>query len=301
MHEEEHVLMDDISIRVENVSKKFCRELKRSLWYGVQDIAGEFRGNNGKPKNLRPKEFWALQDVSFELKRGEHLGLMGSNGAGKSTLLKLLNGLYKPDQGRITVQGRMGALIELEAGFNPILTGRENIYVSAAVLGIPKRKVDRVVDEIIDFAGLEEFIDTPVQSYSSGMRVRLGFSVAAQLEPDILIVDEVLAVGDTYFQRKCLNYIKNLFRDGRTTVILVSHNLFNIEQVCERAIYLERGQIAALGQTTQVISQYLYHSNTQYAEHYGKTRHTAGWLGRDSFHRGGHQISTYGRVLPVGW
>jgi lipopolysaccharide transport system ATP-binding protein len=258
---------DEVLIRVENVSKKFCRDLKSSLWYGVQDIVGELLGRNGgQDHELRPKEFWALRDISLELKRGESLGLIGSNGAGKSTLLKLLNGLLKPDQGRITVRGRMGALIELGAGFNPILTGRENIYVNAAVLGIPKRQVDRIIGKIIDFAELEEFIDTPVQSYSSGMRVRLGFAVAAQLDPDILVVDEVLAVGDAYFQRKCISYMKNLFHSHKTAVILVSHNLFTIEQVCDRVIRLDYGQIVARGQTRQVVSQYLYNVNMQYAE-----------------------------------
>ena len=259
-------MSNELLIQVENVSKKFCRNLKTSLWYGIQDIAKDLAGRSGYTEQLRPREFWALHDISFELKRGDSLGLIGSNGAGKSTLLKLLNGLIKPDQGRVTVRGKMGALIELGAGFNPILTGRENIYVNAAVLGIPKRQVDRILDEIIDFAELEEFIDTPVQSYSSGMRVRLGFAVAAQLKPDILIVDEVLAVGDASFRRKCINYMQNLFESGDTTVILVSHNLRNIEQVCRQVIYLERGQVVDQGQTDKIISRYLYDSNNHYAQ-----------------------------------
>ncbi len=260
----------EVLLSVDGVAKKFCRDLRRSLWYGVRDISSELLGRNSRSQNLRPKEFWALHDISFELKRGESLGLMGPNGAGKSTLLKLLNGLIKPDQGQITVYGRMGALIELGAGFNPILTGRENIYVNAAVLGIPKRKVDRMMDSIIGFAELEEFIDTPVQSYSSGMRVRLGFAVAAQMKPDILIVDEVLAVGDSYFRRKCIDYMRELFQSGDTAVILVSHNLRNIEQVCDRAIYLEHGRVVTQGQTDQVISNYLYDANMQYAEQAAK-------------------------------
>lgn len=270
---------DEILIQVENVSKKFCRDLKRSLWYGVQDIAGELLNRNGSPDKLRSKEFWAIDDVSFELKRGKSLGLIGANGAGKSTLLKLLNGLIKPDRGRITVRGYMGALIELNAGFNPILTGRENIYVKAAVLGIPKRQIDKKIDEIIDFAGLAEFIDTPVQSYSSGMRVRLGFAVAAQLEPDILIVDEVLSVGDAYFRRKCINHMQKLFQSGQTAVILVSHNLRDIEQVCDQAIYLARGRIIAQGDPDETISRYMYDSNKHYAEHAEKQtidRHGSG-------------------------
>jgi len=258
-------MSDELLVQVENVSKKFCRDLKRSLWYGVKDISRDLLGHNSKPE-LRSEEFWALRDISFELKRGESLGLIGANGAGKTTLLTILNGLIKPDKGRITVRGRVGALISLGAGFNPVLTGRENIYINAAVLGIPKRRVDRIIDKIIDFAGVEEFINTPVQSYSSGMRVRLGFAIAAQLEPDVLIVDEVLAVGDAYFRRKCITHMQELFRSGKTTVILVSHNIRHIEQVCNRAIYLEHGQVVAQGETSQIISQYMYNSNTFYAE-----------------------------------
>jgi len=178
-------------VQVKNVSKKFCRDLKKSLLYGAQDIAGEFLGYYGRNAQLRPEEFWALKDISFDLKRGECLGIIGKNGSGKSTILKLINGLLKPDAGRVTVRGRVGALIELGAGFNPILTGRENIYINGAVLGLGKREIDKKLDQIIDFSELEEFIDMPVQSYSSGMKVRLGFSIAAQMDPDILIIDEV--------------------------------------------------------------------------------------------------------------
>ena len=189
---------DEVLVKVEGVSKKFCRDLKRSLWYGMKDISSELFGihQNGQ---LRKNEFWAVNDVNFELKRGECLGLIGHNGAGKSTLLKMLNGLIKPDKGTITMQGRIGALIELGAGFNPILTGRENIYNNGAVLGFSKKEIDEKFDAIVDFAEIDEFIDTPVQNYSSGMKVRLGFAVAAQMEPDVLIIDEVLAVGDIGF------------------------------------------------------------------------------------------------------
>src|SRR5210317_2241023 len=180
--------MSDVLIKVENVSKKFCRDLKKSLWYGVKDIAGELSGRGTSRNALRPGEFWSVKDISFELKRGECLGLIGANGAGKSTLLKMLNGLIKPDQGRISMRGRVGALIELGAGFNPILTGRENIYVNGAVLGFTKEEISRKFDEIVEFAELDEFINTPVQNYSSGMKVRFGFAVAAQMEPDILLI-----------------------------------------------------------------------------------------------------------------
>ncbi|HIP72872.1 MAG TPA: ABC transporter ATP-binding protein, partial [Anaerolineae bacterium] len=194
--------MTDILVNVENVSKKFCRNLKRSLWYGVKDVGAEMFGRGSERIELRSQEFWAVKDVSFQLKRGETLGLIGHNGAGKTTMLRMLNGLIKPDTGRITVRGRIQALIALGAGFNPVLTGRENIYVNASVLGISKAETDRRFDQIVDFSGIEEFIDTPVQSYSSGMVVRLGFSIAAHLEPDILLVDEVLAVGDLAFKTK---------------------------------------------------------------------------------------------------
>ena len=192
-------MKNDVLVKVEGVSKKFCRNLKRSLWYGVKDISSELFGST-KNSQLRPKEFWAVDDVSFELKRGECLGLIGHNGAGKSTLLKMLNGLIKPDKGKITMKGRIGALIELGAGFNPILTGRENIYNNGAVLGFSKKEIDAKFDAIIEFAEIDDFIDTPVQNYSSGMKVRLGFAVAAQMEPDVLIIDEVLAVGDVGFR-----------------------------------------------------------------------------------------------------
>src|SRR5690606_25354017 len=188
----------EILVDVQNVSKKFSLDLKTSLRYGATDI---LKGTLGMKieKKLRKKEFWAVQDVSFKLRRGECIGLIGHNGAGKSSLLKVLNGLYAPDKGQIVMRGKVGALIELGAGFNPILSGRENIYNNAAVLGFSKKEVDQKIQSIIDFSEIEDFIDMPVQNYSSGMKVRLGFAVAAHLEPDILIIDEVLAVGDLGF------------------------------------------------------------------------------------------------------
>lgn len=246
---------DEVLLTVENLSKKFCRDLKKSLWYGVQDIAGELFARNGT-SDLRSDEFWALEDVSFELRRGESLGLIGRNGAGKSTLLKLLNGLIKPDAGRIVVKGKVGALIELNAGFNPILTGRENIYVSASIRGVSKREVDQIVDEIVEFSGIEEFIDTPVQYYSSGMKVRLGFAIATSvLQPDVLLLDEVLAVGDAGFRNKCYNRIGKL-RD-KAAVIFVSHSMTHVAQVCDRSLYLEEGHVAYSGDVLSGIQKYL--------------------------------------------
>ena len=172
-------------IEVEHVSKAFCRDLKRALWYGLKDISGELIGQRRDRSTLRRDEFWALNDVSFQVRRGECLGLIGRNGAGKTSLLRLLNGLVRPDSGQITMRGRIGALIALGAGFNPILTGRENIYINGSVLGLSKREVDAKLDEIIDFAEVREAIDAPVQTYSSGMKVRLGFSVATAMEPDV--------------------------------------------------------------------------------------------------------------------
>ena len=195
---------NDVLICVEGVSKKFCRDLKRSLWYGVKDAVSDVFGREGST-DLRRDEFLAVNDVSFEVRRGECLGLVGRNGAGKTTLLKMLNGLIKPDHGRIEMRGRVGALIALGAGFNPILTGRENIYVNGSVLGLSRKEIDRKLEDIINFAEIGDFIDLPVQSYSSGMQVRLGFAVATAMEPDILLLDEVLAVGDDAFRSKCFD------------------------------------------------------------------------------------------------
>jgi len=239
------MLNNEILVKAEGVSKKFCRSLKQSLWYGIQDVAAELLGHQGDFEVLRKNEFWALNDISFELKRGECLGLIGPNGAGKSTLLKMLNGLIKPDKGRITLHGRVGALIELGAGFNPILTARENIYVNGSVLGFTKKEIDKKFDDIIAFSELEEFVDTPVQSFSSGMKVRLGFSVASQMNPDILLIDEVLAVGDANFSFKCINQINKLSQD--CCVIVVSHSMPMISRMSSLAMSLKKGSIAYLG------------------------------------------------------
>jgi lipopolysaccharide transport system ATP-binding protein len=257
----------EVLVKVEGVSKKFCRSLKKSLWYGVCDIVGEVNpltkhgargtecgkgsaegGSNqlvtsyaspATSDGLRPGEFWAVNDVSFELRRGECLGLIGHNGAGKTTLLKMLNGLLKPDSGRIEMSGRVGALIALGAGFNPILTGRENIYINGSVLGLSKKEIDLKIEEIVDFAELGEFIDMPVQNYSSGMTVRLGFAIATTLDPDILILDEVLAVGDASFRAKCYERIGRIQRTA--AVIFVSHSMDQISQVCSKVLTLKKG------------------------------------------------------------
>ncbi|HEY7219841.1 MAG TPA: ABC transporter ATP-binding protein, partial [Candidatus Binatia bacterium] len=243
-------------VEVEQVSKKFCRRLRYSLWYGLTDLAAELTGRNGNDElQLRQAEFLAVDNVSFQLRPGECVGLIGHNGAGKSTLLKMLNGLIRPDRGRITMRGRVGALIELGAGFSPVLTGRENIYINGAVLGFSKREIDAKFDEILDFAELHDAIDAPVQTYSSGMYIRLGFAVAAQLNPDILLVDEILAVGDMAFRVKCMNRIWCLLNAG-VGVILVTHNMYHIQAFSTRAILMENGKIECDGEPALVVGEY---------------------------------------------
>lgn len=231
-------MAEETLIKVEHVSKKFCKDLKRGLLYGFQDLG---RTVLGLPSNsdLRRKEFWAVDDISFEVKRGECLGLLGHNGAGKSTLLKVLTGLIDPDKGRIEMKGRVNALIELTAGFNPILTGRENIYNNGAVLGLSDKEIKAKFDEIVAFSELEEFIDTPVQYYSSGMKVRLGFSVAAFTEPDVLILDEVLAVGDAGFRIKSYNKMMEVMQSA--AVIFVSHSMPLVARTCSQVLFMRHG------------------------------------------------------------
>jgi lipopolysaccharide transport system ATP-binding protein len=254
----------EVLVRVEGVSKKFCRSLKKSLWYGVTDVASalnpfgsqrsETRGQKAEGGDemrlppLRADEFWAVQNVSFELKRGECLGLIGHNGAGKSTLLKVLNGLIPPDTGRITMKGRVAALIELNAGFNPILSGRENIFNQAALLGFSKEETLAKFDAIVDFSEIGDFLDMPVQNYSSGMRVRLGFAIAAQMEPDVLIIDEVLAVGDVGFRYKCLNRMAEMLK--KSAFVFVSHAMPQVARICTSVLHMDHG--STLLQTTNI-------------------------------------------------
>ncbi|MBF0494866.1 MAG: ABC transporter ATP-binding protein [Candidatus Omnitrophica bacterium] len=246
---------EDMMVEVKNVSKKYCRDFRASMRYGISDIADEIILKERGLTRLRPHEFLAVKDVSFKVSRGECVGLVGPNGAGKSTLLKMMNGLIKPDAGEICVKGRTGALIELGAGFSPILTGRENIYVNAAVLGLSKKETDKKLEGIIEFSGIGDFIEAPVQSYSSGMKVRLAFSVAAALEPDVLLVDEVLAVGDTGFRMKCFGHILNLIKKG-AAVIVVSHNMIDISRVAGRMIVIDAGVSVFQGNVDEGISAY---------------------------------------------
>jgi lipopolysaccharide transport system ATP-binding protein len=246
----------EILINCESVSKKFCRDFKRSLWYGVKDVSLSFSDRGNHNNVLRKDEFWAVKDISFELRRGECIGLIGHNGAGKSTLLKILNNLLTPDIGEVTMRGRVGALIELGAGFNPILTGRENIYNNAAVLGFTKKEIDAKYDAIVAFSEIGEFIESPVQNYSSGMKVRLGFAIAAEMEPDILLIDEVLAVGDLGFIIKCLNRISELMT--KTATIFVSHSMPMVGRVSSQVLLMHKGEKQFFGSdTAQGIKEYV--------------------------------------------
>lgn len=246
---------EQVLIRLEGVSKKFCRSFKRSMFYAGTDLAQSLVGAPPRGNTLRKKEFWALEDVSFEVRRGECLGLIGANGAGKSTLLKVLNGIMQPDRGRVTMRGRVCALIELGAGFHPLLTGRENIYINGAVLGLSKAEIARKVDEIIAFAELEDAIDTPVKYYSSGMYVRLGFAIAAQMEPDVLLLDEILAVGDPGFRAKCYDAIYGILRNA--AVIFVSHAMAHVSRMCGNVVLLDKGKACRFQNTGEGIVAYL--------------------------------------------
>ena len=245
---------DNISIKVKNISKKYSKSLKRSMLYGIKDIARNTLGLSSHSDKLRKGEFWALDDVSFEVKKGETLGIIGPNGSGKTTLLKLLNGIFWPDKGKISIKGKVGALIEVGAGFHPLLTGRENIYINAAILGMTKKEVDEKFDAIVEFADIGDFLDVPVKHYSSGMFVRLGFAVAVHCEPDILLVDEVLAVGDIEFRAKCYNKIAELQND--CVVVIVSHNMSAIARISSKCMVLNKNNLIFQGTAEKAIQHY---------------------------------------------
>jgi lipopolysaccharide transport system ATP-binding protein len=248
--------MSEIALEFDGIWKKFQRgEIHDSLRDLLPALASVFFSRNGHGE-LQEREFWALQDVSFQIRRGEAWGIIGANGAGKSTILKLLSNVLKPTKGRINVHGKMSALIEVGAGFHPDLTGRENVYLNGCILGMKRQEIARKFDEIVEFAGISDSIDTPVKRYSSGMYARLGFAVAAHVDPDILLVDEVLSVGDMEFQKKCLDRMHRLVADG-TTVIFVSHNLQAVQMLCPSALLLRAGKAAAIGTTAEVMSEYL--------------------------------------------
>jgi len=245
----------DNVLEVQGIFKKFRRgELYDSLRDLVPALTRRLV-HRERARDLDQREFWALQDVSFSVQRGEAFGIIGGNGAGKSTILKLLTGIMRPTKGSIRVDGRISALIEVSAGFHPDLTGRENIYLNGAILGMKRDEIQRRFDAIVAFSGLEEFIDTPVKRYSSGMYARLGFSVAAHVDPDVLLVDEVLSVGDYLFQQKCIERMNTVLASG-ATIVFVSHNLQAVANLCRRSLLLERGTVQMVGPTAEVIPTY---------------------------------------------
>jgi len=242
------------SIAIENISKRFRIGAPRQDYATLRDrISGLFRRRVVPPES---REIWALRHVSFEMEKGEALGLIGHNGAGKSTLLKILSRITEPTEGRALLHGRVASLLEVGTGFHPELTGRENIYINGAILGMSRAEVHKNFDAIVAFAEVERFLETPVKRYSSGMFVRLAFAVAAHLTPEILLVDEVLAVGDFEFQRRCLGRLNEVAHSGRT-VVFVSHNLESIERLCTRAVLMRKGQVADEGTATAVVARYL--------------------------------------------
>jgi ABC-type polysaccharide/polyol phosphate transport system ATPase subunit len=246
--------MSDIMIEFADVWKKFRRGERHDSLRDLVPAMAKRIFRRGTPSDLETEEFWALKDVSFEVKRGEALGIIGPNGAGKSTTLKLLNRILRPTRGSCRLRGRVGALIEVAAGFHPDLTGRENVFLQGAIMGMRRTEIAARLDEIIDFAGVAEFVDTPVKRYSSGMNARLGFSVAAHLEPDVLIIDEVLSVGDMAFQRRCVERMEEFRRSG-VAIAFVSHDMASISKLCANALFLNRGIVAA-GPTADVIRRY---------------------------------------------
>ncbi|MCC5946017.1 MAG: ABC transporter ATP-binding protein, partial [Bernardetiaceae bacterium] len=266
--------MSDTVIRVENVSKRYRLGLvgtgtlkeDAARWWakvrGKEDPTLKIGAKNTLEDKESQGHVWALQDINFEVKRGEVLGIIGKNGAGKSTLLKVLSRITAPTTGQIKMKGRVASLLEVGTGFHPELTGRENIFLNGAILGMTKSEVRNKLEEIVDFAGIAKYVDTPVKRYSSGMRVRLGFAVAAFLEPEILIVDEVLAVGDAEFQKKAIGKMQDISKGGGRTVLFVSHNMGSVESLCSRALLLSSGQIIVDDLDTRKVINKYFNQNT---------------------------------------
>jgi len=244
-------------IQVDHVWKKFRKgEIHDSLRELIPAVAKRLIRRGTKGESLGNREFWALQDVSFEVGRGESLGIIGPNGAGKSTMLKMLSRIIKPNRGSYHVNGRISALIEVGAGFHQDLTGRENIYLNGTILGMSRKQIRAKEEQIIDFAGVEDFIETPVKRYSSGMKARLGFAVAAHMEPDVLLVDEVLSVGDAKFRRKCINHMQQLIQSD-VTVVFISHLLEQVRSLCPNTVVLDKGEVVYHGPTDGAIRKYM--------------------------------------------
>jgi len=260
--------MGHVAIRVEHLSKKYKivigqrrteSGLAEYMTQGIRRILGT--GDGAGSLSSRQEEVWPVRDVSFEVQFGDVVGIIGRNGAGKSTLLKLLSRITEPTSGRAEMFGRVGTLLEVGTGFHPALTGRDNIYLSGIILGMKKTEINKKFDEIVEFSGIEKYIDTPVKRYSSGMYVRLAFAVGAHLDPEILIVDEVLAVGDSLFQQKCMNKMQEIGQTGRT-VIFVSHNMSSVVRLCNKSIFLQEGRLIKEGPTHEIVGEYLYNSGT---------------------------------------
>ena len=251
--------MSNTSIRAEDIGKMYrlkhrnkgAESLVGSIGAGIKNIF------SSSERELSTEEFWALKNISFEIQQGDRVGIIGRNGAGKSTLLKILSRVVKPSTGQIEYQGRMASLLEVGTGFHGDLSGRENIYLNGSILGMNKSEIDRKFDEIVAFSEVEQFLDTPVKRYSSGMYVRLAFAIAAHLEPEILIVDEVLAVGDAAFQKKCLGKMEEVSQQQGRTILFVSHNMATIQNLCDKTIYLRKGELVSFGKTESVIPEYL--------------------------------------------
>jgi ABC-2 type transport system ATP-binding protein/lipopolysaccharide transport system ATP-binding protein len=258
--------MTDPAVRVVGVSKKFTLHTERRNSVKERLVRGRARTDG---------DFWALRDVSFEVPRGTTFGLIGHNGSGKSTMLKLLAGVHRPTSGSVITDGRVSALLELGAGFHGELTGRENVHLNGSILGLSRRQIEESMEKIIDFADIGDFIDAPVKVYSSGMYVRLGFSIAVTVDPEILIVDEIIAVGDEQFQRKCFDYMFELRKRG-TTIVLVTHSLGLVQDLCDEAVWLDHGRVQRIGDSREVVQGYLDSVNTKEAESKPETSEVTG-------------------------
>src|SRR5579883_3045389 len=289
------------AITVEGLGKRYkiarvnsrggYRTLRETLSEGVVSLVGRLRGRAGAPALA---DFWALRDVGFEVQAGKVVGIVGRNGAGKSTLLKILSRITKPTTGHVKIRGRVGSLLEVGTGFHPELTGRENTFLNGSILGMSRREIARRFDEIVAFAEIEEFLDTPVKRYSSGMYVRLAFAVAAHLEPEILLVDEVLAVGDFRFQKKCLAKMREVGRSGRT-VLFVSHNMAALEALCDHCILIDQGAVKAQGETRSILAEYSGVGEDQASgsrdltDHVGRTNGSLPLMARVTLSDGAHR------------
>lgn len=277
--------MEKHIIEVKNIGKKYNISHQRGGYIALRDvlmnvIRSPFSFLKSKAKQItgleKKEDFWALQDISFNVKKGEVVGVIGANGAGKSTLLKILSQITPPTTGEIILRGRVGSLLEVGTGFHPELTGRENIFLNGAILGMKRSEIARKFDEIVEFAGIEKFLDTPVKYYSSGMYVRLAFSVAAHMEPDILIIDEVLAVGDAEFQKKCLGKMESITKSEGRTILFVSHNMGAIKKLCSKTILLNRGRIVGYGATEDIVKMYMSTSKSSSKEDIGARKDRKG-------------------------